>query len=122
MIGPEEETDQRLSSLEEHLRHENPLLVDAVKGFRRLDKIAYRMGLLSSDQTYAAQIAWWPLVSVGCRPTALVCPRCWPSYLCHAVQFRGSRRHAMPIVRLTPVDPSIYICHQCHSNGSETCH
>lgn len=64
MIGPEEETDQRLSSLEEHLRHENPLLVDAVKGFRRLDKIAYRMGLLNRDQTYAAQIAWWPLVSV----------------------------------------------------------
>jgi hypothetical protein len=64
MIGPEEETDQRLNSLEEHLRHENPLLVDAVKGFRRLDKIAYRMGLLNRDQTYAAQIAWWPLVSV----------------------------------------------------------
>ena len=65
---------------------------------------------------------WWHLVSVGCRPTDLVCPRCWPSYYSHAAQMRGSRRHAMQIVRLTPVDPSIYICHQCHRNGSETCH
>jgi protein-tyrosine phosphatase len=64
MKGPEKEIGQRLGSLEEHLRQENPLLVDAVKSFRRLDRIAYKMGFLSRDQTYATQIAWWPLISV----------------------------------------------------------
>ena len=63
MVGPERETEQRIRSLEEHLQHENPLLVDAVKSLRRLDHIAYKMGLLKRDQTYATQIAWWPLIS-----------------------------------------------------------
>jgi len=64
MIRPDKEIEQRLDSLEEHVRQENPLLVDAVKSFKRLDKIAYKIGLLQREQTYATQIAWWPLISV----------------------------------------------------------
>lgn len=64
MVAPEKEIEQRLRSLEEHLQKENPLLVDAVKGFRRLDKIAHKTGLMKRDQTYTTQIAWWPLISV----------------------------------------------------------
>ena len=60
----ENKLDQRLTSLEEHLRRENPLLVDAVGSFRKLDKIAHRLGLMDKEQSYASQIAWWPLVSV----------------------------------------------------------
>jgi GTPase SAR1 family protein len=40
------------------------MLVDAVKSFQKLDKVAYRMGLLSREQSYATHIPWWPLVSV----------------------------------------------------------
>lgn len=55
---------QRLQSLENHLREEHPLLVEAVQSFRELDRVAYRMGLLEQDQSYATQIPWWPLISV----------------------------------------------------------
>jgi hypothetical protein len=64
MMEMEKEDGQKLRTLEEHLRQENPLLVDAVKDFLRLDKIGHRMGLLKPSQSYAGQIAWWPLVSV----------------------------------------------------------
>ncbi len=60
----DQRTKQKLASLEQHLRNENPLLVDAVKSFRRLDRIGRRMGLLASEQSYATQIPWWPLISV----------------------------------------------------------
>lgn len=57
-------TDQRLQLLEEHLRTESPFLVDVVGSFRELDEIARRMGLLSSEQSFATQVSWWPLVSI----------------------------------------------------------
>ncbi len=60
----EKEGGQKLRTLKEHLRQENPLLVDAVEDFRHLDRIGRRMGLLKPEQSYAGQIAWWPLVSV----------------------------------------------------------
>lgn len=56
--------EKRLRSLEQHLREENPLLVDAVKSFRILDKVGYRTGLLDPEQSYATQIAWWPLIAI----------------------------------------------------------
>ena len=64
MMEMEKEGGQKLRTLKEHLRQENPLLVDAVEDFLRLDKIGHRMGLLQPGQSYASQIAWWPLVSV----------------------------------------------------------
>ncbi len=55
---------QRLRSLEEHLRQENPVLLGAVQSFRVLDNIAHRMGLLQKDRSFATQIPWWPLISI----------------------------------------------------------
>lgn len=64
MFGPSKEIKHRLQKLESHLQNESPLLVEAVKGFRELDKIASRLGLISKDQSYATQIPWWPLISI----------------------------------------------------------
>ncbi len=64
MFGASREIRHRLHKLESHLKNENPLLVDAVKGFKELDKLAYRLGLLDRDHSYTIQIPWWPLVSV----------------------------------------------------------
>ncbi|EFL50149.1 conserved hypothetical protein [Solidesulfovibrio fructosivorans JJ]] len=54
----------RLASLKEHLQLENPLLVDAVESFGKLDKVCRGLGLLGNDQSTISQIAWWPLISV----------------------------------------------------------
>lgn len=56
--------DNRLRQLESHLEQENPILLKAVRSFRRLDKIAYRMGLQNEESSFATQIPWWPLISV----------------------------------------------------------
>jgi GTPase SAR1 family protein len=64
MFGQDKDLQQRLRKLEAHLRNENSLLVDAVRKFRKLDRIAWRMGVLAPDQSYAMLIPWWPLVSV----------------------------------------------------------
>jgi hypothetical protein len=54
----------RLTSLKDHLQQENPLLVDAVGSFRKLDKVCRGLGLLAGDQSTISQIAWWPLISI----------------------------------------------------------
>ncbi|OOZ36874.1 dynamin family protein [Solemya velesiana gill symbiont] len=54
----------RLKHLETHLEQENPVLLSTVQSFRQLDKIAYSMGLLHQDTSYATQIPWWPLISI----------------------------------------------------------
>ncbi len=64
MTRPSASLRKRLKSLEQHLREENPLLVDAVGGYRRLSRVGYAMGLLSADESFATQISWWPLISV----------------------------------------------------------
>ncbi len=64
MFYPRQAIESRLKNLEKHLHQENPVLIDAVKGFKELDNIAYKMGLISSDESYATQIPWWPLISV----------------------------------------------------------
>jgi hypothetical protein len=56
--------EQRLKQLEDHLEQENPVLLDAVKGFRELDRVAQGMGLLAKDESFTTQIPWWPLISV----------------------------------------------------------
>jgi GTPase SAR1 family protein len=56
--------DQGLKSLEEQLRRENPLLVDAVAAFRKLDAVGRRLGLLQKGGSLASRIAWWPLIAV----------------------------------------------------------
>ncbi len=54
----------RLKHLESHLEQENPVLLNTVQSFRKLDRVAYKMGLLDSDDSYATQIPWWPLISI----------------------------------------------------------
>ncbi len=61
---PDKSIRERLSKLESHLNNENPLLIDVVSRFKKLDTIAYKMGLLDTKESYATSIPWWPLVSV----------------------------------------------------------
>jgi len=61
---PDKSIRERLVKLESHLNNENPLLVDVVSQFKKLDTVAYKMGLLDTDQSYATSIPWWPLVSI----------------------------------------------------------
>ncbi|MGQ0594138.1 MAG: dynamin family protein [Gammaproteobacteria bacterium] len=55
---------QRLLRLENHLAHENPVLLDVVRSFRRLDRVGYRLGALDPDESYATRVPWWPLIAV----------------------------------------------------------
>jgi hypothetical protein len=55
---------EHLDKLIAHLEHENPDLVEVVRSFRRLDRVAYRLGLLDANESYAAKVTWWPLISV----------------------------------------------------------
>lgn len=64
MPGPNRQVKQRLSELESHLKNENQLLVEVVKSFRSLDRIAYRLGLLKTDQSFAFHVPWWPMISI----------------------------------------------------------
>lgn len=61
---PSAHLKKRVQRLQDHLRDENPLLVDAVESFRRLDKVGYKLGLLSPDQSFATDISWWPMISI----------------------------------------------------------
>lgn len=56
--------EKRLQSLEAHLRLENPILLHTVKSFRRLDKVARRLGFLNHEESYAVRVPWWPLIAV----------------------------------------------------------
>ena len=61
---PDKSIRDRLAKLETHLNNENPLLLDVVSRFKKLDTVAYKMGLLDTSESYATSIPWWPLVSV----------------------------------------------------------
>ncbi|MGB5520801.1 MAG: dynamin family protein, partial [Gammaproteobacteria bacterium] len=64
LARPDKAIADRLAKLESHLENENPLLLDAVIRFKELDRVAYRMGLLRTSETFATRIPWWPLISV----------------------------------------------------------
>ncbi|MDH5446561.1 MAG: dynamin family protein [Gammaproteobacteria bacterium] len=64
MWGTNKQVRDRLQQLEDHLRQENPILVEAVGRFRELDRVARRMGLLNQEQSFATQVPWWPLITV----------------------------------------------------------
>jgi hypothetical protein len=55
---------ERLRKLEAHLEQENPILLKIVQSFRRLDKTAYKLGLLERGQSFATLVPWWPLISI----------------------------------------------------------
>lgn len=54
----------QVTRLEKHLEVENPDMLGVVRSYLRLDKVAWRLGLLDRTESYATKIAWWPLVSV----------------------------------------------------------
>ncbi|MDX2504636.1 MAG: dynamin family protein [Gammaproteobacteria bacterium] len=62
--GPSKLLKSRLQNLQDNLATENPILIEAVDSFKELDKVAYRLGLLSQEQSFATTISWWPLISV----------------------------------------------------------
>ena len=55
---------ERYLKIEQHLTEENPILLETINAYKELDKIGYKIGLLTKEQTYAEQISWWPLISV----------------------------------------------------------
>lgn len=61
---PSKTLNAQIEHLEQHLAHENPVLVEAIQRFRQLDKMAYRLGLLDTDSSYATKVPWWPLISI----------------------------------------------------------
>lgn len=54
----------RTDSLEAHLKRENPLLLEPLAEFRRLDRIAYRMRLLGPGESFTRRVPWWPVISL----------------------------------------------------------
>ncbi|MBF0629068.1 MAG: dynamin family protein [Magnetococcales bacterium] len=58
------QVDRRLNSLEAHLQQENPVLLQVVQTFRELDRVAYRMGVISRDDSFATRVPWWPMISI----------------------------------------------------------
>lgn len=56
--------EARLQHLESHLEQENPILLKTVQSFRILDGVAFKLGLLEGDDSFATQIPWWPLISI----------------------------------------------------------
>ena len=57
-------TTERIKSLQEHLKQENPLLVSVVDKFIELDQIGLGLGVLDSRDSYTTEISWWPLISI----------------------------------------------------------
>ncbi|GMQ75585.1 MAG: hypothetical protein BMS9Abin01_0838 [Gammaproteobacteria bacterium] len=55
---------QRIKKLRSHLAQENPLLLQVVKSFRVLDKVAYRLGMLDDTTSFTTRVPWWPMISV----------------------------------------------------------
>lgn len=64
LTGPDANLKARIKSLRSHIKNENPLLVDVVDHFCELDKLAYKLGILTGKESYTTDISWWPLISV----------------------------------------------------------
>ncbi|MBT7308243.1 MAG: dynamin family protein [Gammaproteobacteria bacterium] len=59
-----QQMEHRIQVLEQHLKEENPVLLDVVKSFRLLDRVGHQMGFISKDESYATHVSWWPLISI----------------------------------------------------------
>jgi GTPase Era involved in 16S rRNA processing len=56
---------RRVDNLSKHLKQENKtLLLGAVKSFRDLDNVAYKMGILPNTDSFTTRVTWWPMVSI----------------------------------------------------------
>lgn len=56
--------NERYQKLEKHLALENPVLLDIINTYKELDRIGYKTGLLTKQESYATRISWWPLISI----------------------------------------------------------
>jgi len=56
--------NERYKKLKQHLKEENPVLLDVINEYENLDKVAHSLGLLADDESYTANISWWPLISI----------------------------------------------------------
>ncbi len=56
--------EQRIRKLQNHLAQENPVLLEVVKSFRSLDRVAYALGVLGREESFATRVPWWPMISV----------------------------------------------------------
>jgi len=54
----------RYQKLKQHLALENPVLLEVIHTYKALDLVGYKTGLLNKDESYAARISWWPLISI----------------------------------------------------------
>jgi len=59
-----EQLADHLDDLQSYLQREQPLLAELVDEYRQLDQVAYAMGLLPNNQSFADQVSWWPLIAV----------------------------------------------------------
>ena len=64
LISPERALNDRLGTLEAHLRAEQPDLLALLPIVRTFDKVLADIGLLGRGESLASQIAWWPSVSI----------------------------------------------------------
>jgi ribosome biogenesis GTPase A len=55
---------ERYKKLKQHLKEENPVLLEVIKEYETLDRVAHSLGFLAPDESYTANISWWPLISV----------------------------------------------------------
>lgn len=55
---------RRAATLEEHLERENPLLLEPLAEFRKLDRVARGLGLLAPDDSFTRRVPWWPVISL----------------------------------------------------------
>ena len=57
-------TKERYKKLKQHLSEENPVLLDVIKQYEQLDRVAHSLGFLDAEESYTANISWWPLISI----------------------------------------------------------
>ena len=55
---------ERYKKLKEYLSAENPVLLEVIREYERLDGVARGLGLLEAEESYTAKISWWPLISL----------------------------------------------------------
>ncbi len=55
---------ERYKKLKQHLKDENPVLLEVIQEYEKLDKIAHSLGFINEEDSYTANISWWPLISV----------------------------------------------------------
>jgi len=55
---------ERYTKLKQHLKEENPVLLDVIEAYEQLDHVAHSLGFLDIEESYTANISWWPLISI----------------------------------------------------------